>query len=125
MKYILPLAILVSVYLGNVLGCLVLCETIPELRRAKEFVWQIPFIHLFYVIDILLSSKREDRLEYLLWYLKTPYKNVLVSCAVVETVKKRAAKKKKHNSEQSGAHVAQTVFKSFKGICAEAWSLSL
>ena len=125
MKCILPLAILFSVYLGNVLGCLVLCETIPELRRAKEFVWKIPFIHLFYVIDVLLSFKREDRLQYLLWYLKTPYKNVLVSCAVVEAVKKHAAKKKKHNSEQSDAHVAQTVFKSFKGICAEAWSLSL
>ena len=112
MMYVLLPVIVFSVYIGNVLGCLMLCETIPELSRAKKFVWQVPIINLSYVIYILLSPKMKgNRFQALLFHLKTPCKNVLVTYAVVETVKELAAEKRKSNSWQSNRHTAQRFFK--------------
>lgn len=126
MKYILLLIILFSVYIGNVLGCLVLCETIPELERAKKYAWQVPIIQLLYMMDILFSSKRKgNRLQYLLLYLRIPCKNVLISHATVEAMKEYAAEKRKYNSQQPSTHVAQKIFKNSQGIYATTLSLTL
>lgn len=113
MMCVLVLTILVSVYVGNVLGCLVLCETIPELSKAKKFVWQVPLINFSYVMYILFSSqKKGDRFQSLISYLKTPCKNVIANYAMAEAVKESVAAKKKCNSRQSSTHIVRLVFKS-------------
>lgn len=112
MTYILLLVIAISVYIGNVVGCLVLCETIPELSRAKKFVWQVPIINLSYVVYILFSSKMAGRrFQALLLHLKTPCKNVLVIYAMIETAKEIAVEKKRNNNHQSNKYTAQRFFK--------------
>lgn len=126
MRYILLLAILVSVYIGNVLGCIVLCETIPELRRAKRFMWQVPLVNISYVAYVLFSSsKKGSRFQSLLQYLKTPCKNVIAIYATVDAVEESASEKKKRSRQQPGTHMARLIFTSFKGICAATWSFTL
>lgn len=126
MTCVLLLVGLVSVYIGNVLGCLVLCETITELRRAKKYVWQVPFMNVLCGVYILFLSQEEGgRLKTFLWYLKTPCKNARLSYVLVEIMKEHAAEKKKHGRQQSGTHVTRRPFKSFKGIYATALSLLL
>ena len=112
MIYMLLPVIVVAVYIGNVLGCLMLCETIPELNGAKKLVWQIPIINLSYVMYVLFSPKEKDgRFQTLLSYLKIPSKNALVTYVVAGTVKELAAEEEKSDSQQSSRHVAQRFFK--------------
>ena len=113
MIYVLLSVVVISVYIGNVVGCLVLCETIPELSRAKKFVWQVPIVNLFYVVYILFSPQMTDRrLQALLLHLKTPCKNVLVICAMIETAKEIAVEKRRSNNRQSSKYTAQRFLKS-------------
>lgn len=108
MMYVLLPAIVASAYVGNVLGCLVLCETIPELSKAKKFVWQVPIINVSFIGYILFSPKmKNEELKALLLYLKMPCKNVLVTYIVAETVKEIAAEKKRSDSRQRSKNTAQ------------------
>lgn len=108
MMYVLLPAIVASAYVGNVLGCLVLCETIPELSKAKKFVWQVPIINVSFIGYILFSPKMKNKkLKALLLYLKMPCKNVLVTYIVAETVKEIAAEKKRSDSRQRSKNTAQ------------------
>lgn len=121
MKYILLLAILVSVYAGNVIGCVVLCETIPELKWAKEFAWQVPFINLFFAINTLFSSQiGGNRFRLLLLYLKYPCKNVLTLWATSEVIERRESE-----DQQSNTHMTRQVFNRYKGICTATLSMLL
>ena len=110
MMYILLPVIVISAYIGNILGCLVLCETIPELNKAKKFVWEVPIINFLYIMHILFSAKKMGkRLRALLVYLKTPCKNILIVDAIVETEKNFALEKKKSNNRRSSKHTTRVL----------------
>ncbi len=111
MMYILLPVIVISAYIGNILGCLMLCETIPELRGAKKFVWEVPIINFYYIIHILFSSKKKgNRLRTLKIYLKTPCKNILIANAIAEAARGIALEKEKNNNRQSSKHTARIFF---------------
>lgn len=120
MMYVLLPAIAVSVYAGNVLGCLVLCETIPELRKAKKYVWQVPIVNVYFIMSVLFSPSRKHRFKFLWQYLQTPCKNIVATCAVDEAAKKLAAERKRSNKPQSNSQSARRVFKDSIEGCGSA-----
>ena len=98
MMYSLIPVILLAIYAGNVLGCLVLCESIPELKKAKKLVWYIPILNFSYAWYVLFSRNQENRFEILYWYIRTPCKNAVVAYATIEARKKAATQKKRSNN---------------------------
>ena len=120
MMYILLPVILFSIYIGNVLGCLLLCETIPELSKAKKYVWQVPIVNFRFIISTLFSP--EFRLLKL--YLSTPCKNVIGTYAVGEAAKRVAAERKKSNKHRSNSQNARRVFRDSVEGCSRAVSES-
>lgn len=80
--FILIPFIILSIYLGNVLGCAILCETIPTLNRVRPLVWKAPFLHLRYIKDMVANRKWSK-----LWdYVELPCKNLVMLCALVATI---------------------------------------
>lgn len=81
-KVVLVAFILLSIYLGNVLGCSVLCEMFPTIGRAKSIVWKVPFMHLDYIKDMILAKNWKN----LRIYFATPCKNLVMMGAWVASV---------------------------------------
>ena len=48
---------IILVYLGNVIGCMILCETIPGLSCVKKWAWMVPIINVVFSSFYLLRQK--------------------------------------------------------------------
>lgn len=46
-------------YIGNVLGCLILCETIPSIRKARKYAVYVPFLIATAYFDFFTDCLRE------------------------------------------------------------------
>ena len=69
---IMAAATAMAFYLGNVLGCLVLCDTIPGLKPAAAHAWKIPFL----AIMDAWRGLRNGGIGGLIAYLRLPCKDL-------------------------------------------------
>lgn len=95
MRLVPVLVVIIFVYIGNVLGNAVLCETVPELAKAKKFVWFIPFFQIIYLVRLIITVQN-NKLVLLYRYLRIPHKNIMVSYAFAQASKDVAAKRKQN-----------------------------
>ena len=92
---VFAVAVILFIYIGNVLGNAVLCETVPELARAKKFIWVIPFVQVFYPIRLIVSAQN-NRFVLLYRYIRIPHKNIIMSYAFAQVSRDMAARKKQN-----------------------------
>lgn len=66
---------IILVYLGNVIGCMILCETIPGLSCVKKWAWMVPIINVVLFFKFLLAPPEGDK--GLFWsFIQLPQKNL-------------------------------------------------
>lgn len=83
---VVVLGVLLFAYLGYVVGLGLYCDQVPSLRRAKKFVWIVPWCIFSYPIYLLFEDGVENRLEHLLIYIRIPEKGTLFITVISEVV---------------------------------------
>lgn len=67
----------VIVYIGNVLGCMVLCETIPGMDSVKKYAWMVPILNLVLFFSFLYDALLDkSRFKYFRKFIKMPQKSM-------------------------------------------------
>lgn len=75
MKFaIVAFGLLLSTYLGYVVGLSAYCDEVPELRRAKKEVWIVPLYLVIYPMFLLFADGIEDRMEAIMDFFRLPEK---------------------------------------------------
>ena len=95
---VLAAFILLSIYLGNVIGCKLLCEMLPTLKRADYMVWKVPFIQLDYIKDMVVAKKWDS----LRMYFRTPCKNLIMLSAIVADMMMKDVMKEMEAMKEDG-----------------------
>ena len=80
-------------YIGNVLGCLILCETIPKIEVAKKYAWMVPILNLLLFSSFLSEALNGEGFRFLWRFVKTPQKNVFALSVLAQTIKESADRK--------------------------------
>lgn len=76
------------VYVGNVLGCMILCETIPQIETARKYSWIVPVLACMLFFSYLFEALG-GRGFVLLWkYIKMPQKNIFILGAITQLAKR-------------------------------------
>lgn len=98
---------LLAVYIGNVVGVSVICDTMPSLKKAKRFAPWIPFLGIGFLFHIIFEKEIENKRQFMAEYLITPHKNVVFTIAVAEAYEEVKSK----NRYQSSEKVERAVFR--------------
>lgn len=100
MKVAITLLIIVlAIYIGNVIGISVLCDTIPNLKKAKKFAVWIPFIGISFLFYLLFNGKMENKTRFVFRYIIMSHKNVVFANAVAEAYENIKDKNKYKSKE--------------------------
>lgn len=90
------IGILLSMYLGTVLGIYSLCVESPSLSKAKKHVFFIPFFLIFFILSGLFGHDKERR-ELVLAFLRIPHKSLIMLGAFACVMEKETEKKSKYH----------------------------
>lgn len=89
--------LLTLVYIGNVLGCMILCETIPDLISAKRYVWMVPVLNVMLFIYFFYSLLRKLEFGTLWRFIRFPQKNIFALKAIISSIREEAAEEVQYN----------------------------
>ena len=79
------------VYLGNIFGCMILCETIPGLESAKKYAWIIPMVNIMLLFSFLFDSSVKNRFTLFKKFVTMPQKNIFSLKALARSTEKAIA----------------------------------
>lgn len=79
-------------YLGNVLGCLILCETVPELCGVRHYIWSVPILNCGIISVFFLDLVLKRQSDYFRKFIKMPQKNMITLYAIARTLEEKAEK---------------------------------
>jgi len=100
-SFILILAVVVVVvYISNVLGCLILCETIPEVEPARKFVWYVPILIVLFPISVMFDPAIKNKFRLIWSFIRTPHKSITAISSVVGALKDQEFKEEQHDPVQ-------------------------
>lgn len=85
---ILILAVVV-VYAANVLGCLILCETIPELKSAHKYAWYVPILIILLPFFILFDPAIKNKFELIWGFIWMPHKSIAAVSSVADALREQ------------------------------------
>lgn len=94
--FILILVIAV-VYIANVLGCLVLCETIPGAGPARKYVWYIPIIIFVFPFCVMLDPAIKNKRRLIWCFIMMPHKSITAISSVIVALKDQEVKEEKYD----------------------------
>lgn len=77
--------IILSIYIGTVIGIYSLCVETPQLCKAKKYVIYIPGFTILCTIYGLFSRNKEDR-QIAKKFLRSPYKCIIVLVFFAEMI---------------------------------------
>lgn len=81
---------LAIVYIGNVLGCMILCEIIPQIKTVRKYAWKIPIFNFALLFCFLLEILDGWEGFMSFWgFIRLPHKNILVMHAIAQLLEKR------------------------------------
>lgn len=86
--------VVVVVYIANVVGCLVLCETIPELEPARKYVWFVPVLNVLFPFSVLFDSEIKNKFELIWVFIRMPHKSITAISSVREALEEQQVKEK-------------------------------
>lgn len=89
--------VVVVVYISNVLGCLVLCETIPGVEPVRKFVWYVPILIVIFPICVMLDPAIKNKFELIWSFIWMPHKSATAISSVMAALKDQKAKEKKYD----------------------------
>nr|WP_325297936.1 hypothetical protein [uncultured Dysosmobacter sp.] len=93
------IGIVISIYLGTVVGVYSVCIETPRLYKAKKYVFYVPFFMIMCIIYGLFSSNRDYR-ETMIKFLKTPYKCIIILSFFAEVVATERERKPKQTPQK-------------------------
>jgi len=83
----------VIVYIGNILGCMILCETISQIEPVRKYVWMVPVLNLILFFSFLSEALSGQGFAPFWKFIKMPQKNIFVLSVMVGTLKEEITEK--------------------------------
>jgi len=77
----------VIVYIGNILGCMILCETIPQIESVRKYTWMIPVLNLMLFFSFLSEALGGQEFAPFWKFIKMPQKNIFALSVMAGTLK--------------------------------------
>lgn len=81
---ILVVLFLLCLYVGQVLGLLIHCENCGYFKGAKRYVHLVPILKVGILVPCVKDCIKEKSIKWLIAYLLTSDKNILIMCGIVE-----------------------------------------
>lgn len=95
---IIAMATILVVYVANILGCLVLCETIPEVEQSRRYVWLIPIMIFLTPFCCIFDTSVKKKIRFILVYIIEPHKSITMIYAMMYALEKRKIKEQQPDS---------------------------
>lgn len=80
------LVLVFCVYLGEVLGLIILCDNCEMLQKSRKYAFWVPFLRTGAFGAIFFECVRENKWESLKYFIACPGKNVVILCAINESI---------------------------------------
>lgn len=106
------LLVVVMVYIANVVGCLILCETIPGTEPVRKYAWYVPVLIFVFPFCVMLDPAIKNKRKLIWGFIRTPHKSISAISSVVDVLKDQEVKEEKYdpfqkkpNTQKQYAHV--------------------
>lgn len=80
-------------YLGAVLGIMLMCDSMPELRRVKKFARYIPGLEVRFLIHCLFDDTIKDKSRFLISFLRYDEKTMLFAFCMAKCLEELSVRK--------------------------------
>ena len=85
------IGIIISIYLGTVVGLYSLCVEIPKLHKAKKYTFYVPGFMILCIIYGIFSSNRDYR-QTMIKFLRIPHKSIIMLYSFAEVIAEKKEK---------------------------------
>lgn len=83
--------VIAIVYIGNVLGCMILCETIPEMDSMRKNAWMVPILILMLFFSFLFDAiSGKSEFKYFWKFVRMPQKSVFTLKSMSRCIKEES-----------------------------------
>ena len=85
------IGIIISIYLGTVVGPYSLCVENPKLHKAKKYTFYVPGFMILCIIYGIFSSNRDYR-QTMIKFLRIPHKSIIMLYSFAEVIAEKKEK---------------------------------
>ena len=85
------IGIIISIYLGTVVGLYSLCVENPKLHKAKKYTFYVPGFMILCIIYGIFSSNRDYR-QTMIKFLRIPHKSIIMLYSFAEVISEKKEK---------------------------------
>ena len=85
------IGIIISIYLGTVVGLYSLCVENPKLHKAKKYTFYAPGFMILCIIYGIFSSNRDYR-QTMIKFLRIPHKSIIMLYSFAEVIAEKKEK---------------------------------
>ena len=85
------IGIIISIYLGTVVGLYSLCVENPKLHKAKKYTFYVPGFMILCIIYGIFSSNRDYR-QTMIKFLRIPHKSIIMLYSFAEVIAEKKEK---------------------------------
>ena len=85
------IGIIISIYLGTVVGLYSLCVENPKLHMAKKYTFYVPGFMILCIIYGIFSSNRDYR-QTMIKFLRIPHKSIIMLYSFAEVIAEKKEK---------------------------------
>ena len=85
------IGIIISIYLGTVVGLYSLCVENPKLHKAKKYTFYVPGFMILCIIYGIFSSDRDYR-QTMIKFLRIPHKSIIMLYSFAEVIAEKKEK---------------------------------
>ena len=85
------IGIIISIYLGTVVGLYSLCVENPKLHKAKKYTFYVPGFMILCIIYGIFSSIRDYR-QTMIKFLRIPHKSIIMLYSFAEVIAEKKEK---------------------------------
>lgn len=85
------------VFAGNVLGCMILCDTIPQIKSAKKYAWLIPIMNVALFFSFLFEAFGRQAFQRFWRFIILPHKNILTLHAMVQILEEERVEERSNH----------------------------
>lgn len=110
------LFIIAFVYIGNVLGCMILCETIPQIETMRRYAWMVPVLNLMLFFSYLFEALGGQGFARFWKFIKVPQKNIFILDVLAQSVKEAVVEERQYRRLLGKSESQEKRTAAFKGI---------
>lgn len=110
------IGIIISIYLGTVVGLYSLCVENPKLHKAKKYTFYVPGFMILCIIYGIFSSNRDYR-QTMIKFLRIPHKSIIMLYSFAEVIAEKKEKQPRKVPQRKAvfdgvANLLQNIFQS-------------